>query len=376
MIARNTQIALQERIKELICLYGIAKIAAKPDMSLDEVLYEIVKLLPSAWQYPEITAARIILDNHIYVTPNFQQGRHEQIADIIVNEKKRGIVQIVYMNEKSTLDEGPFLKEERHLLNTIATELAIVIDSKKTEEDKAKLQEQLRHADRLATMGQLVAGIAHELSEPLGNILGFAQLVKNNQNLPEQISQDIEKILKASLHAREIIKKLMLFSRQVLPTKTKCNLNQIIEEGLYFLEFRCSKEEIELIRSLSSDIPEINADHGQLTQVLVNLVVNAIQAMPNGGRLIIKTVVRNDHVVLIVEDTGIGMTEEIIKQLFTPFFTTKESGHGTGLGLSVVNSIVASHGGSIKVHSKVDEGTRFEIELPAANQQPNKKNSD
>lgn len=375
MIDRNTQIALQERIKELICLYGIAKIAAKPDVSLDEILYEIVKLLPSAWQYPEITAARIILDNHIYVTPNFQQGHHEQIADIIVNEKKRGIVQIVYMNEKSTLDEGPFLKEERHLLNTIAIELAIVIDSKKPEEDKAKLQEQLRHADRLATMGQLVAGVAHELSEPLGNILGFAQLVKNNRNLPEQISQDIEKILKTSLHAREIIKKLMLFSRQVLPAKTKCNLNQIIEEGLYFLESRCTKEGIELIRSLSSDLPEINADPGQLTQVLVNLVVNAVQAMPNGGRLIIKTVVRDDHVVLIVEDTGIGMSEEIIKQLFTPFFTTKDSGHGTGLGLPVVHGIITSHGGSIKVHSEIDEGTRFEIELPAT-QQLNKKNGD
>lgn len=367
--------ALKERIKELICLYAIAKIAAKPDVSLDEVLYEIVKLLPSAWQYPEITAARIIIDNHIYVTPNFQQGHHEQISDIIMNEKKRGIVQIVYMDEKPTLDEGPFLKEERHLLNTIATELGIIVDRKKTEEDKAKLQEQLRHADRLATIGQLAAGVAHELNEPLGNILGFAQLAKKNPALPVQIEQDIEKILKSSLHAREIIKKLLLFSHQMPPKKIKCNLNQIIEQGIYFLESRCTKNGIELKHSLASELPKITADPAQLTQVIVNLVVNATQAMPNGGRIIIKTVTHDDHVVLIVEDTGIGMSEEIIKQIFTPFFSTKENDHGTGLGLSVVHGIITSHGGSIKVHSEVDKGTRFEIELPVI-QQLNKKNSD
>jgi len=375
MIDRNTQIALQERLKELICLYGIAKIAAKPDVSLDEVLYEIVKLLPSAWQYPEITAARIILDNHIYVTPNFQQGHHEQTADIIMDRKKQGVVQIVYLDEKPTLDEGPFLKEERHLLNTIATELGIIVDRKKTEEDKTKLQEQLRHADRLTTIGQLAAGIAHELNEPLGNILGFAQLAKKNTGLPAQIKQDIEKILKASLHAREIIKKLLLFSRQMPPRKIKCNLNQIIEQGLHFLESRCTKNGIELKRSLASELPEITADPAQLTQVIVNIVVNATQAMPNGGRLMIKTVAHDDHVVLIIEDTGIGMSEEIMKQLFTPFFTTKEKNHGTGLGLPVVHGIITSHGGSIKVHSEVDKGTRFEIELPVT-QQLNRKNSD
>ncbi len=170
----------------------------------------------------------------------------------------------------------------------------------------------------------------------------------------------------AALHAREVVKKLLIFARQVPTQKRKVSLNQIVEDGLYILGSRCAKEGIELSRSLALDLPDIIADSSQLQQVLVNLVVNAIQAMPNGGRLTIRTVASGSFVSLIVEDTGIGMSEEILKEIFIPFFTTKPLGQGTGLGLPVVHGIVTSHGGSITVNSKVGEGTRFEVLLPVA----------
>jgi len=361
---RHAQSDLRERVKELTCLYGIARLAAQPNIALEEILQSIVELLPPAWLYSEIASAEIILDGHSYSTPGFQEGKHKQTADIIVSGKQRGMVEVVYSEDKPELDEGPFLKEERNLIDTLAKEVAIIITRKQAEQDKFELQEQLRHADRLATIGQLAAGVAHELNEPLSNILGFAQLSKKCQGLPKQAELDIEKILTASLNARELVKKLLIFARKLPPRKTKVNLNQLVEEGLHFFESRCAKEGIELARSLSPDLPEISADPSQLNQVLVNLIVNALQAMPTGGMLTIQTLPDKEHVSLIVEDTGIGMNEEVMKQIFTPFFTTKDFGQGTGLGLPVVHGIVTSHGGSIKVESKINQGSRFEIQLP------------
>jgi signal transduction histidine kinase len=361
---RHAQSDLHERVKELTCLYGIARLVAQPDIGVDEILQGIVNLLPPAWLYPEIAFARIILDRRPYSTPNFHEGKYKQTADILVGGEPWGKVEVVYTEERPELDEGPFLKEERSLIETVARELATIITHKQVEQDKLKLQEQLRHADRLATIGQLAAGVAHELNEPLGNILGFTQLIKKCPGLPKQAGQDIEKVLSGSLYAREIVKKLLIFARQLPPRKTNVNLNQLIEEGLHFFESRCAKEGIELIRSLSPDLPASAADPAQLNQVLINLVVNALQAMPKGGRLKIQTHAEGEHVFLIVEDTGIGMTEEVLKKIFTPFFTTKDIGQGTGLGLPVVHGIITSHGGSIRVESKVNHGTKFEIKLP------------
>lgn len=373
LINQRAQAALRERIKELTCLYGIARIVERPGVSLDDILQNTANLLPPAWQYPEITHGRIILNEQSYASPGFRTGPHRQKANIVVKGKTLGFIEVIYSKKKPKLDEGPFLKEERSLIDAIAKELALIVERRQTEEDKASLQEQLRHADRLATIGQLAAGVAHELNEPLANILGFAQLAKKNPILPKQQMRDIDKIVTASLHAREIVKKLLLFARQMPTRRMRVDLNRIIEESLDFLESRCAKEEIKLVKSLDQALPKITVDQAQLTQVLVNLVVNAIQSMPEGGELTVQTINEDGHVLLIVQDTGTGMSEETMKQIFLPFFTTKEVGHGTGLGLSVVHGIVTSHGGKINVSSKIGHGSRFEIRLPVF-EEPLEKN--
>jgi two-component system NtrC family sensor kinase len=363
---RDAQVDLRERVKELTCLYSIARLAAQHDLSTKEILQGIVKVLPPAWLYPEIAHARIILYGTSFSTPGFREGRYRQRADIIINGKHWGNVEVVYGEERPGLDEGPFLREERALLDAIAKEIANILIGRQAEQDKLNLEEQVRHADRLATIGQLAAGVAHELNEPLGSILGFAQLAKKCPGLPHQAELDIEKISNASLLARDIVKKLLIFARQMPPQKIKVNVNQLLEEVLNFFKSRCSKEGVELTCSLSPNLPEVDADLSQLNQVVVNLIVNALQAMPQGGDLKIKTLYEDNHVLLIVEDTGIGMNEEVLEKIFTPFFTTKEVGKGTGLGLPVVHGIITSHGGSVRVKSKVDQGTRFEIQLPTA----------
>ena len=361
---RRAEAALRERVKELTCLYGITRIVKQVPSSLKEILGRIVELLPPAWQYPEIAAARIILDGDSHETPGFRQSRHQQSADIVIGERRRGVIEVAYLEERPELAAGPFLVEEEKLIDAVAREVALIVERKEAAEEKSRLQSQLIHADRLATIGQLAAGVAHELNEPLGNILGFAQLTKKCPDLPEQAEQDMEKIVTASLYAREVIKKLMVFGRRMPPRKTQVNLNQVVEEGFYFLEARCAKGGIQVVRNLAPDLPEITADAAQLNQVLVNLAVNAVQAMPGGGTLTVSTRAGDSSVVLIVEDTGAGMSEEVLEKVFLPFFTTKDVDEGTGLGLAVVHGIVTSHGGSIDVESRPGQGTRFEVHLP------------
>ena len=365
---RRLQLELRERIKELSCLYSIAKLVARSEISLDEILREAVDLLPPGWLYPEITAAHIAVDKASYNTSRFDKTVSTLKSDIVINGEHRGQVAVGYTAEKPDLDEGPFLYEERHLIDAVAAELSRIVEQKSVQAEKAQLQEQLLHADRLATIGQLAAGVAHELNEPLASILGFAQLVVKSDEVPSQAQKDAGKIVSASLHAREIIKKLLLFARETVPKRRALNLNDVVANGLYFLASRCTKAGIDLRSELSDSVPDFVADQSQLIQVLTNLVVNSIQAMPNGGSLTVRTSCENDCVLLTVSDTGTGITEEVRQKMFNPFFTTKSDDQGTGLGLSVIHGIVETLGGNIKVESVVGRGTTFTIHFPVNGQ--------
>ncbi|HOB76235.1 MAG TPA: ATP-binding protein [Phycisphaerae bacterium] len=355
---------LRERVKELTCLYSLAQLVERSGISLAEILQGAVELLPPAWQYPERAAGRIVFEGRSYVTANFREGCQMQSTPILVNGQPKGRIDVVYLEEMPPACEGPFLKEERHLIDTMARQIALIVERRQAEEDQLRLQKQLRHADRLATIGQLAAGVAHELNEPLGNILGFAQLAQKHPDLPSEVGQDLAKIVATCLHARQIIHSLLLFSRQMPPQKARLNLNGVVEEALALLEQRCSKNDIILVRRLAGDLPEITADASQLRQVVVDLAVNAVHAMPQGGVLEVATRAAGDRVILSVQDNGVGMSEEVLREIFVPFFTTKDVNEGTGLGLPVVHGIVTSHGGTIRVQSTPGQGARFDVELP------------
>ena len=359
-----TKYELGERLKELTCLYNISRIGEKRDMPLEKKMLKIVESLPPAWQYPEKASARIVIENSSFKSHDNKNLLQTQKAYIKVDGKQLGYVEVGYTETKPELDEGPFLEEERRLLDTVSKEIANIIEQYHAEEARAKLQEQLRHADRLATIGQLAAGIAHELNEPLGNILGFAQLIQKSGDVEGQSEKDMDKIVKASLQAREIIKKLMYFGRQMPPKKTRINPNKVIEDGLFFLRSRCLKAGIKMSLSFCREMPDITVDPGQLNQVIVNLVVNALQAMPEGGTLSIKTSVKKNYISIAVRDTGTGMSPEELRQIFIPFFTTKDIDQGTGLGLPVAHGIITAHGGEISVESEEGKGSLFDVLLP------------
>jgi len=362
----KTQADLRERVKELTCLYGIARAAQQPGATLEETLRAIVELLPPAWQYPEAARARLAVDEQVWCSEGFRETAQSQRAQITAGGAERGFVEVVYVEERPAADEGPFLREERSLIDAVARQVGLLLERRRAEEEKERLREQLTHADRLATLGQLAAGVAHELNEPLGNILGFAQLAAKARGLPAAAAADLERIVKASLHARDIIRKLLVFARQSPPKVAPLDLNDLARETLSLFASRLAKAGVALETALAGEPVVIEGDSTQLSQALVNLVVNALQAMPRGGTLRVATALGNGGAALSVEDTGEGMTEEVRKQVFLPFFTTKDIGKGTGLGLSVTHGIVSQHGGTIHVWSEPGKGSRFEIRLPRA----------
>ena len=216
----------------------------------------------------------------------------------------------------------------------------------------------------MATIGHLSAGVAHEINEPLGGILGFAQLAKKGPAVKESTARDLDKIIASCLQAREIVSKLKLFARQAPLQKTGVSLAEVVEDACSLVEGRCSDEGIDIVADFDAELSNVHADSIQLKQVLTNLAVNAMQAMPEGGTLRITTRLDGKMAVIEVEDTGIGMAENVVKEAFNPFFTTKDVGEGTGLGLSVVHGIIIAHGGTIEVESDVGEGAKFTIRLP------------
>jgi two-component system, NtrC family, sensor kinase len=359
----STDFKLRERVKELNCLYAISRIAWEAKNDIQTIVSKTLDVLPDAMQHPRLAEAGITINGETTTTRNFSKSKYFIQSPITIDNKNYGVVKIGYKTTKH--DTKPtFLQEEKSLLSAVARELSLFIKRAAIEEDKQKLQIQLQHVERLAFVGELSAGIAHELNEPLGRILGFAQLIKKAGKLNEQQGEDIERIIKASLYTREIIKKLMIFSRQMPQQITKVNINNIVNNILYFIDVRFQSRGIRIVKQLDEDLPDIKADEVQMSQVLVNLITNAVHAMPAGGNITVKTSKKKNEVSLIVKDTGTGMQPEVKNKIFEPFFTTKPVGQGTGLGLSVVQGIIDSHNGKIIVASTPGKGSKFEILLP------------
>ncbi len=361
----TTDLKLKERVKELKCLYELSKIAGQGDLDVKTILSKTLVILPEAMQFPKVAAVSITVGKEKFTSVDFSKCKTTIASTLQMGKKQYGSIKIGYRStSKSTKENKAFLPEEKRLLKMVASELSLYIKRATVEEDKKKLQLQLQHAERLSFVGELSAGIAHELNEPFGRILGFAQLIKKAGDLNPQQEEDLERIIKASLYTREIIKKLMIFSRQMPQQLVSINLNTVISDILYFIDVRFQVKGIKIISRLEPNLPDIQADAVQMSQVLVNLITNAIHASPEGGEILITTKTKEKSIVLTVKDNGIGMSSAIQKKIFKPFFTTKDVGQGTGLGLSVVQGIIETHNGKIAVKSVPGKGARFQITLP------------
>lgn len=246
-----------------------------------------------------------------------------------------------------------------HSFNDMANEL------RERERSLKTAQLALVQSEKMAAVGTLSAGLAHEVKNPLSAVLGYAQLSLRKLTQPEIIKKHLETIENETRRCNEIISNLMQFSRQEKGEFSDVSVNEVIRKSVGIVEHQLGLNDVHVNMSLAPDIPEIIGNPNQLQQVLMNLAINSQQAMaPDGGTVDIVTSSDDDKVYISVSDTGPGISEDVGKKIFEPFFTTKAAGEGTGLGLSVTYGIIQDHKGDIRVERAESGGARFVIELP------------
>ena len=261
-----------------------------------------------------------------------------------------------------------------------------ITERSRAEEEKAKLESQLRQAQKMESVGRLAGGVAHDFNNMLSVILGYAELIKARLTDDDPLLKDIQAIEKAAGHSRDVTRQLLALSRKQIIEPRLMNLNDLITSSQNTLS-RLIGEDIDLRFYPEDDLQLINFDPTQVDQILVNLVVNARDAMPDGGKLTIETAnihldeayCRNhlgfkpgQYVFLGLSDDGVGMDKELQSHLFEPFFTTKEVGEGTGLGLATVYGMIKQNGGFINVYSEPGQGSTFKIYIPSAGEEEQK----
>jgi len=229
-------------------------------------------------------------------------------------------------------------------------------------------QEQLIQAEKLTSLGQLAASIAHEVNNPLSGVLTYTQLlikrISSDKFSKETALDYLSKMESELTRSTRLVRNLLDFARQSAPVLVETDLNDIVNRVLELTAHSAQLSKVEVVKELDPSLPKLTADPNQLQQVCTNLILNAIQAMPGGGKLHLRTSLDNGQLKMEVQDTGCGISPENMRKLFTPFFTTKKEVKGVGLGLAVSYGIIQRHHGKIEVHSKEGEGTIFAVYLP------------
>jgi two-component system, NtrC family, sensor kinase len=235
-----------------------------------------------------------------------------------------------------------------------------------------RTQDELLHKEKLASMGQLAAGVAHEINNPLGSILLFAEILhKETPETDTRRREDLRMIMQETLRCKKIVSGLLNFARQQDVLAQESDIHDILQQAIAGVAHQPSFVPVQIVKRFAPDLPPVQADPSQLLQVFVNLLNNSAEAMPQGGTITLETRRQGQEAIEIaLGDTGTGIPEENLSKLFNPFFTTKPVGKGTGLGLSIVYGIIKMHRGQISVASELNRGTTFTITLPVTLPRP------
>jgi PAS domain S-box-containing protein len=481
---------LDERVKELNCLFGLSKLVERRDSSLDDILRGTVDILPTAWQYPDVTCANIILEDKEFKTLNFKESQWKLVHDIHVHGERSGKVIVCYLEEKPDCDEGPFLKEEKSLLRAVAERLGRVVERKLAEnmlqrsekrfrrlvensltgisivqdgqvvyqnkeqerllgplprpiilddvgrihpddiekvkkfsdslssseiqpidinfrflpldrEDSftemqwvncraskiefrgkdailvnmmdvtqtKKLEHLLTIQDKMASLGRVAAGIAHEIRNPLSGINIYLntlqKLYDRGEEQKEKIKEIFQHVKSASTKIESIIRRVMDFSKPSEPKFVSADINQPIEEAIKLTAVAMRKSGIQVDTALSEGLPKCQFDPQLIEVVIINLMNNAADAMKKiSGEKKIQVIssAKENHVAIRILDSGPGIPVKFREMVFDPFYTTKPD--STGIGLSLCHRIISDHGGSIRIETGKFGGAEFIIEIP------------
>jgi signal transduction histidine kinase len=233
------------------------------------------------------------------------------------------------------------------------------------EQLKQTTRQNIGRTEKMVSIGRLAAGVAHEINNPLTTVLTFACLLREKPDRDQQEKEDLDLIIRETTRAAEIVRGLLDFSRERATVKEPLDINDVIQRTVRLIRNQKIFDHIIIQEQLAEGLPPVNGNVNQLQQVLLNLSLNACEAMPKGGTLSIASFANDGKVAVTLTDTGVGISEELLDRIFEPFFTTKPVGKGTGLGLSVSDGIIQQHGGALEVQSQEGHGSTFLIALPA-----------
>lgn len=283
-----------------------------------------------------------------------------------IHELLEGSALVPMLEEKIVTLNGTVLDVEVSAARFTDEEGPAILVMLRDISERKQLQERLRKTERIAELGTVASGMAHEIGTPMNVILGRAEYLMERVK-EEPIRKGLQTIVSQVERITRVMNQLLTFARRKPPERKALNLRQTIEDNLEIFRERLSRNRIKVETSITASCPAVLADADQMSQVVINLVMNAIHAMPDGGALRLALAPTDDEMVrLTVADSGHGIPQEAVKRIFEPFFTTKEFGKGTGLGLTVVKDIIEEHQGSIAVESEPGKGTTFTILLPMA----------
>jgi PAS domain S-box-containing protein len=480
-----------ERIKELNCLFEISRLMERRGLALKEILQGIVELLPPAWKHPEITCAKIIIEGQEYSTGNFEETPWLLTQDIVLKDEIVGVLAVYYLEELPESDEGPFLKEERALINTIAERIGRILERNRAQtallESEKRFRELVEHSltgisiiqdgqvvyqnpeqkrllgplprprkltdtesiypddfakvdafyqristgklpsgavefrfyqldertgrsdikwvhcqasrieyqgkdatlmnmmdmtktkelehlltiqDKMASLGRVAAGIAHEIRNPLSGINIYLNTLKklyHKEGSEEKVEQILKNIQSASIKIESVIRRVMDFAKPSEPKLNLVDINEPINDAINLTAVTMRKSGIQIKKSLADDLPRSYADKNLIEEMVLNLLTNAGEAMKTmemdtGKNIAVASFVEGDHIIIQVSDSGPGVSKENREKILDPYFTTKHE--GTGIGLSLCHRIITDHGGSLTVSDSELGGAEFRIEIP------------
>ncbi len=364
---------LNERVKELNCLYSTSNLIEKQDISIGEILQGTVELMPSAWLYPKITCARVVLKDQIFKTNNFQETIWKQASDIIVHGDPVGRLEVYYMEEKPEGDEGPFIAEERTLINAVAERLGKIIERKRAEEEIQKLNRSLKaKTTELASANKELEAfsysVSHDLRAPLRAIDGFSRALQEDYaNKLDQPGKDyLRRVSAATQHMRQLIDDLLNLSlvMRAQMRHEKINLSEMVRAITAELQNTQPERQVEFI------IEEGLLAHGDprlLREVLENLLGNTWKFTEKHSKAKIEfgTVHKEEQIVYFVRDDGAGFDMTYANKLFIPFQRLHSTAEfsGNGIGLTIASRIINRHGGRIWAEGEVEKGATFYFTL-------------
>jgi len=357
---------LQERNKKISCLYGVYEII-RGTKNEDSYFERVAARIPESCQSPEHTAARIVFDSKSFVSSSFRSTEATNVEPIVVGGRKRGAIEI-FVDQEEGAGRALLSEADRDMVQSIARTLG-------ESEERREAVSQLIQASKLASIGELAAGVSHEINNPINGIINCADILMERLAPGSDDHQFATLVRSEADRIALIVRNLLAFSRHEPHTPSLAPPRDIVDVVLSLVKKTLEKSLIHLIVEVPEDLPRIRCRSEQLHQVLMNIIINAIHALderfPFGDpdkRLIIRGHVhkerRKEWVRISIEDHGTGVAPENMDRLFDPFFTTKGRDKGTGLGLSVSAGIIRAHGGNIHVMSEPEKYTRFCIDLP------------